>query len=190
MIVTDTALAGAHILEIEPRADTRGFFARIFCTREFSAHGLDPVVLQGNLSFNFRKGTLRGMHFQCPPRAETKIVRCTRGAIVDVIVDLRPESPTYLQHLAVELTADNRRALYVPRRFAHGYQTLEEHTEVTNLTGEFYAPDFEGGLRHDDPRLDIHWPLPASDISDKDRLWPLLDEAEPALCLRMAPPED
>jgi dTDP-4-dehydrorhamnose 3,5-epimerase len=190
MIVTETVLAGAHVLDIEPRADTRGFFARTFCTREFAVHGLDPVVLQGNLSFNLRRGTLRGMHFQCPPHAETKIVRCTRGAIVDVIVDLRPESPTYLQHLAVELTAENRRALYVPRRFAHGYQTLEDQTEVMYLTGEYYAPDFEGGLRYDDPRLGIRWPFPAGDVSDKDRVWPLLSDAEAVLCMRMAPPED
>ena len=131
MIFTETKLRGAFIVDLEPRGDARGFFARAFCQREFEAHGLKPVIAQANISFNYKKGTLRGMHFQWPPVAETKFVRCSRGGILDVIVDLRPESATYLQHVAVELTADNRRGLYVPERFAHGYQVLEDNTETT-----------------------------------------------------------
>ncbi len=190
MIVSETGLGGAKVLDVDPRADARGFFARVFCAREFAEHGLDPVIMQGNLSFNHRKGTLRGLHFQFPPHAETKLVRCTRGAIVDIIVDLRPESPTYLQHVAVELTAENRRSLFVPRRFAHGYQVLEDETEVMYLTGEFYAPESEGGLRFDDGRLGIAWPLPPSEMSPRDLAWAPLAEVELHLRTRMAPAED
>jgi dTDP-4-dehydrorhamnose 3,5-epimerase len=178
MIFTETKLAGAFIVDLELRGDDRGFFARAFCQREFEAHGLEPVIAQANISFNYRRGTVRGLHFQVPPHAETKFVRCTRGAILDVIVDLRPESPTYLQHVAVELTAANRRALYVPERFAHGYQVLEDDTETTYQVGEFYAPAAESGLRYNDPRLAIEWPLPVTDISDKDQRWPLLEQVE------------
>lgn len=187
MIFTETALKGAYIVDLEPRGDARGFFARAFCQREFEAHGLKPLIAQANLSFNYRRGTVRGLHFQFPPAAETKFIRCSRGAIVDVIVDLRPESPTYLQHVAVELTAENRRGLYVPERFAHGYQVLEDDTETTYQVGEFYTPGAESGLRYSDPRLAIAWPLPVTDISDKDRAWALLDEVEPALRSRMHP---
>jgi dTDP-4-dehydrorhamnose 3,5-epimerase len=186
MIFTETALSGALIVDLQPRGDDRGFFARTFCQREFETHGLKPLVAQANLSFNRHKGTVRGLHFQFPPAAETKYVRCTRGAILDVIVDLRPESPTYLRHLAVELSADNRRGLYVPERFAHGYQVLEDDTETTYQVGEFYSPAAESGLRYSDPRLGIRWPLPVADMSEKDRVWPLLDEAEPAIRARMS----
>ena len=186
MIFTETPLRGAFIVDLEPRGDQRGFFARGFCQREFEARGLNAVVAQGNISFNYRKGTVRGLHFQVPPAAETKFVRCTRGAILDVIVDLRPESPTYLQHVAVELTADNRRGLYVPERFAHGYQVLADDTETTYQVGEFYTPSAEGGLRYSDPRLAVAWPLPVTDISDKDNAWELLENAEPAIRARMA----
>jgi dTDP-4-dehydrorhamnose 3,5-epimerase len=178
VIFTETKLPGAFIVDLEPRGDDRGFFARAFCQREFEAHGLKPVIAQANISFNRRKGTVRGLHFQLPPHAETKFVRCSRGAIVDVIVDLRSESPTFLQHVAVELTADNRRGLYVPERFAHGYQVLEDNTETTYQVGEFYTPAAERGLRFDDPHLRIEWPLPVTDISDKDQRWPFLEEAE------------
>jgi dTDP-4-dehydrorhamnose 3,5-epimerase len=181
----ETKLKGAFVIELEPRSDDRGFFARSFCQHEFEAHGLKPLIAQANISFNYRKGTLRGLHFQFPPAAETKYVRCSRGAIVDVIVDLRPESPTYLQHIAVELTADNRRGLYVPERFAHGYQVLEDNTETTYQVGEFYTPGAESGLRYSDPRLAIEWPLPATDMSDKDRNWALLAETEPLIRERM-----
>ena len=186
MIFTETDLKGAFVLDIERREDSRGFFARAFCQREFAAHGLKPVIAQANVAFNKRKGTLRGMHFQFPPSAETKLVRCTRGAILDIIVDLRPESPTYLDHVAVELTEDNARALYVPERFAHGYQVLEDGTETSYQVGEFYVPSAEGGLAHDDPRLGLRWPLPVTDISSKDQGWKRLDEIEPELKRRMA----
>jgi dTDP-4-dehydrorhamnose 3,5-epimerase len=181
MIFTETTLKGAFIVDLELRSDERGFFARAFCQREFEAHGLKPVIAQANISFNYRKGTVRGLHFQHPPHAETKFVRCSRGAILDVIVDLRPESRTYLQHVAVELTADNRRGLYIPERFAHGYQVLQDDTETTYQVGEFYTPAAEGGLRYDDPRLGIAWSLPVTDISDKDQRWPLLEDPRAAI---------
>lgn len=178
MIFTETRLAGAFIVDLQLHGDDRGFFARAFCQREFEALGLKTGIAQANISFNYRKGTVRGLHFQQAPHAETKFVRCSRGAILDVIVDLRLESATYLQHVAVELTAENRRGLYVPERFAHGYQVLEDNTETTYQVGEFYTPAAESGLRFDDPRLAIAWPLPVTDISDKDRRWPLLEEVE------------
>lgn len=186
MIFTETRLAGAFVIDIEAREDTRGFFARAFCQHEFTDHGLKPVIAQGNIAFNNRKGTLRGMHFQFPPAAETKLVRATRGAILDIIVDLRPESPTYGQHVSVELSADNHRALYVPERFAHGYQVLEDRTETSYQVGEFYAPETEGGLLYSDLRLALSWPLPITEISPKDAAWKLLDEVEPELRRRMA----
>ena len=174
MIFTETTLRGAYLIDLEPHKDARGFFARAFCQKEFEAHGLKPVIAQANLAFNHLKGTLRGMHFQSPPAAETKLVRCTRGAILDIIVDLRPESPTYLQNIAVELNGENGRALYVPERFAHGYQTLEDDTEVFYEMGNYYNPDDAAGLRFDDPKLGIQWPLPVASISEKDLAWPLL----------------
>jgi dTDP-4-dehydrorhamnose 3,5-epimerase len=188
MIFTETRLQGAFIVDLDVRRDARGFFARTFCAREFESRGLKADIAQCNLAFNNRRGTLRGLHFQYPPAAETKLVRCTRGAVIDVIVDLRPESATYLQHVSVELTADNRRALFVPERFAHGYQVLEDETEVTYQVGEFYTPALEGGLRHDDPQLSIAWPIGVTDISDRDRLWPLLTEVEPTIRQRMMLP--
>ncbi|MFN5873611.1 MAG: dTDP-4-dehydrorhamnose 3,5-epimerase family protein, partial [Aphanizomenon sp.] len=137
MIFTSTKLAGAFIIDLEEKPDSRGFFARTFCADEFLAHGLKPTVAQCNLSFNHKKGTLRGMHYQTLPAAETKLIRCTQGAIYDVIVDMRPESPTYLSHIGVELSAENRRALYVPEMFAHGYQALTDGAEVVYQVGEF-----------------------------------------------------
>lgn len=186
MIFTETALRGAYIIDIDPHKDNRGFFARTFCQNEFVAHGLKPVIAQANIAFNEKKGTLRGMHFQCPPAVESKFVRCTRGAIVDIIVDLRPESPTYLQHIVVELTADNHRALFVPERFAHGYQALQNKTETSYQMGEFYTPGSEGGLLYNDPRLGLSWPLPITAISQKDRNWPLLEVQEVDLKKRMS----
>lgn len=185
MIFTETKLAGAFVIDIERKEDSRGFFARVFCQREFEAHGLKPVIAQANVAFNRVKGTLRGMHFQFPPVAETKLVRCTRGAILDVIVDLRPESPTFLDHIAVELSEENSRALYVPERFAHGYQVLRDSTETSYQVGEFYAPGCEGGLLYDDPRLGLNWPLPVSEISEKDRLWKRIDDQETEIKERM-----
>jgi dTDP-4-dehydrorhamnose 3,5-epimerase len=186
MIFTETKLEGAFIIDLERRDDARGFFARAFCQHEFEAHGLKPVIAQGNIGFNRRKGTLRGMHFQYPPAAETKLVRCSRGAVHDVIVDLRPESPTYLQHEIVELAADNHRGIYIPERFAHGYQALEDDTETTYHVGAFYTPGSEGGLPYNDPMLGLTWPLPIAVISEKDREWKPLAAVESELRSRMS----
>jgi dTDP-4-dehydrorhamnose 3,5-epimerase len=187
MIFAETKLAGAFIIDIERREDSRGFFARAFCQHEFAEHGLKPLVAQANIAFNKKKGTLRGMHFQFPPAAETKLVRATRGSILDVIVDLRPESPTYLEHIAVELSADNHRSLYIPERFAHGYQVLEDVTETSYQVGEFYVPGAEGGLLYSDPALGLGWPLPVTEISPKDAAWRPFSEAEPDLRRKMSP---
>lgn len=174
MQFTETKLKNAFIIDLELKQDYRGFFARIFCQKEFEAHGIKPLVAQCNLSFNYKKGTLRGMHYQIPPATETKLIRCIKGAIYDVIVDMRPNSPTYLQYIGVELTDKNRRALYVPEMFAHGYQALSNETEVIYQVSEFYTPNTEKGLRYDDPLLKIEWPLPVSEISEKDTNWPLI----------------
>ena len=186
MIFTETKLRGAFVIDIERREDSRGFFARVFCQHEFDAHGLKPTIAQANVAYNRKKGTLRGMHFQFPPAAETKLVRCTRGAILDIIVDLRPESPTYLQHVAVELSEENCRALYVPERFAHGYQVLRDDTETSYQVGEFYTPGSEGGLLYNDSRLGLQWPLPVSEISEKDQVWKRLEEQEEEVKRRMS----
>jgi dTDP-4-dehydrorhamnose 3,5-epimerase len=185
MIFIETKLKGAFLIDIERREDSRGFFARFFCQHEFEERGLKPIIAQGNIAFNNKKGTLRGMHFQFPPAAETKLVRCTRGAILDIIVDLRPESPTFLDHIAVELTGDNYRALYVPERFGHGYQVLQDGTDTIYQVGEFYTPGCEGGLHYNDPRLGLEWPLPVTVISDKDRLWKQLNQQEEEIRQRM-----
>lgn len=174
MKFTETRLAGAFIVELETHEDARGFFARTFCAREFEQHGLPGVFVQCSISMNRKKGTLRGLHFQRPPASEGKLVRCTAGEVYDVIVDLRPESPTYLQHIGVELTGANHRALYVPKMFAHGLQTLQDDTEVFYQISEFYAPEASTGLRYCDPRLAIKWPLPVAAISEKDAAWALL----------------
>ena len=172
MKFVETELKDAYVIELEPHIDERGFFARSFCGREFKAHRLEPAVAQANLSFNHTKATLRGMHYQLPPAAETKLVRCTRGAIYDVIIDLRSESPTYLRHFGIELTEHNRTALYVPRMFAHGYLTLTSGAEVIYHVSEFYAPGCERGIRYVDPIFAIRWPLPVEVISAKDAAWP------------------
>ena len=185
MIFTETKLRGAFIIDLEPREDERGSFARTFCQREFEDRGMKPTIVQASIATNRRKGTLRGMHFQYPPAAETKIVRCTRGAIVDIIVDLRPESPTYLEHVAVELSAENMRALYVPERFAHGYQTLQDNTEASYQMSERYTPSAEGGLPYDDPRLGLEWPLPVTIVSTRDGSFRPLVEIEGGLRLKM-----
>lgn len=174
MTFDETDLKGAYVIGLEPRRDDRGFFARTFCTQEFAARGLAPAVAQCNLSFNYREGILRGLHYQTQPAAEAKLVRCVRGAVYDLIVDLRPDSPTYLSHVGVELTAENRLSLYVPEMFAHGYQTLTSEAEVVYQVSQFYSPEHECELRYDDPALGIRWPLPVSEISEKDANWPLL----------------
>lgn len=176
MIFHETHIPGVAIIELETRGDDRGFFARTFCRQEFVDAGLEPHVEQANMSFNYRAGTLRGMHFQISPHPEGKLIRCVRGAIIDKIVDMRWGSPTRLQHVSVELTADNRRALFVPPYFAHGYQTLVDDSEVTYQVSGAYAPSAERGLRFDDPALELEWPLPVEEISPKDGSWPLLSE--------------
>lgn len=167
----ETGLSGAVIVEIEKLQDQRGFFARTWCKKEFEKHGLDTEVVQANVSYNRTKGTLRGMHYQAEPHGETKLVRCTQGAIYDVIIDLRPDSPTYRKWIGVELTADNYRMLFVPKMFAHGYQTLVDDSVVAYQAGQFYTPGSERGIRFDDPAFDIQWPLPVSIISEKDKSW-------------------
>lgn len=174
MIFTPTPLKGAFVIDVEKKTDERGFFARTFCANEFEKFGLKPNIAQSNISFNNKKGTLRGMHYQVAPNCETKLVRCTRGAIYDVIVDLRANSPTYLQHFGIELTAQNCTALYVPEMFAHGYLTLTDHAEVSYQVSEFYAPGAEKGLHYDDPKIAINWPIPIELVSTKDSNWPLL----------------
>jgi dTDP-4-dehydrorhamnose 3,5-epimerase len=180
VIFQPTSIAGVVVVDLERREDDRGFFARTFCREEFTAAGLDPAVEQCNLSFNHRAGTLRGMHFQVAPHPETKLVRCIAGAIVDIIVDMRPDSPTRLQHVTVELSADNRRALYVPPYFAHGYQALTDGAEVLYQVSGAYTPEAERGLRWDDPDLGLEWPLPVTVVSSKDAAWPLLADRDPA----------
>jgi dTDP-4-dehydrorhamnose 3,5-epimerase len=172
-----TPLAGACVIELERLEDERGFFARSFCQEEFRAHGLDPVVAQCNVSFNSKRGTLRGLHYQGEPHAEAKLVRCTRGAIWDVIVDLRERSPTARKWHAVELTADNRCSLYVPPGFAHGFQTLADDTEVLYQMSEFYHPESARGVRWDDRTLAIPWPIKKAIISPRDQAFPALHGA-------------
>jgi dTDP-4-dehydrorhamnose 3,5-epimerase len=180
MRFTETPLKGAFVVELEERVDPRGFFARTYCAREFEQHGMKPVVVQCNLSYNHKQGTMRGMHMQLPPAAETKLVRCTRGEVYDVIIDLREDSPTYLQHFGIHLSQDNRVALYVPEMFAHGYLTLTDGAEVTYQVGEFYTPGYERGLRYDDPAFNIQWPVPIEVISEKDANWPLFSAVRSA----------
>jgi dTDP-4-dehydrorhamnose 3,5-epimerase len=175
VIFTELGLKGAFLIDVEPITDERGFFARSFCGREFKSRGLKTEVAQCNISFNANKGTLRGMHFQTAPKAEAKLVRCTRGAIYDVIIDLRADSPTYCKWEAVELTAENRRSLYIPEGFAHGFQTMEDGSEVFYQMFEFYSPEYSSGVRWDDPAFGIKWPLDNPTISEKDLLYPLMD---------------
>jgi dTDP-4-dehydrorhamnose 3,5-epimerase len=164
----ELGLEGAFVISLDPIADNRGFFARQWDAREFSEHGLDPTVVQCNVSFNLKRGTVRGMHFQRPPHEEVKLVRCTRGSVFDVVVDLRSGSPTRLRWEGVELSADNRLMLYVPRGFAHGYQTLEDESEVSYQVSEFYHPESEGALLWNDPAVGIAWPLTEVTVSEKD----------------------
>lgn len=171
MKFTETKLKGAYIIELEKLADERGYFARTWCQKEFLDHGLDVDLVQCNVSQNPRKGTLRGMHYQDPPHAETKLVRCTRGAIFDAIVDLRPDSETFLEWIAAELTADNGKMMYIPKGFAHGFQTLEENSMVFYQVSEFYAREYCRGVRWNEPRLKIPWPHEVAVISPQDRGW-------------------
>ena len=169
MIFTETPLGGAFLIDLEKRGDERGFFARAFCENEFGAKGLASRFVQVNNSLSAQKGTLRGMHYQLPPRAETKLVRCIRGALLDVILDLRTGSPTFGESFGAELSAENRRMIYVPKGFAHGFITLADDTEAFYFTDEFYGPEQERGIRWNDPRFAIRWPSDPVVISDKDR---------------------
>jgi dTDP-4-dehydrorhamnose 3,5-epimerase len=169
-----TPLNGAYLIELEPRADTRGMFARAFCAQEFGAQGLETTFVQANVSTNVHAGTVRGMHFQREPNAEVKLVRCVKGAIYDVVVDMRESSSTYLCWFGAELTEESGSMMYVPKGFAHGYQALSDGATVFYMVSAFFAPQSEGGLRYDDPKLSISWPQKVSDLSDKDASWPLL----------------
>lgn len=173
----ELSLAGAHVVELELHEDDRGFNARTWCADELAANGLTAVLAQSNVIFNRSRGTLRGLHFQRPPYAEAKLFRVTRGAIWDVIVDLRPESPTYLQSESLELRAGVHRMLYVPERFGQGFITLEDETEVTYQVSAPYTPEAGDGIRYDDPALAIEWPVDVRVISEKDRSWPPFDPA-------------
>jgi dTDP-4-dehydrorhamnose 3,5-epimerase len=172
VIFTETKLPGAFEIEPERHADDRGFFARTWCAREFAEHGLRPVLAQCGISLNTHSGTLRGMHWQAPPHQEAKLVRCTSGSVYDVIVDLRQRSPTYLQHIGVELTAERRNMLYVPEGFAHGFLTLEPASEVFYQMSEFYAPEAARGARYNDPAFGMVWPAPVVVIAERDATYP------------------
>ena len=167
-------IPGAWVIDITPIHDRRGFFATTWLPDELRQHGIDPVVAQCNLAFNHQRGTLRGLHFQTPPHAQSKIVRATRGALLDVIVDLRPDSPTCRQWESIELTADNRRMLYIPAGLAHGYLTLTDDAEMFYQASSPWAPQAEAGVRWNDPAFGITWPFEPTVISEKDRTWPLL----------------
>ena len=164
------------MIELEKRGDDRGFFARTMCRQEFAAHGVDNDYVQQNTSFSVHAGTIRGLHYQLPPYTEAKLIRCIEGAIVDIIVDLRQQSPTFMKHEKFMLNGRNRLQLYVPRGFAHSFQTISDNVEVTYLVSAVYTPAAEGGLRYSDPCLGIEWPLPVSVISEKDASWPLLGD--------------
>ncbi|MCZ6671482.1 MAG: dTDP-4-dehydrorhamnose 3,5-epimerase [Verrucomicrobia bacterium] len=172
MVIKNTDIKDACIIEIDKKEDDRGFFSRAWCAKEFRAHGLNTNLVQANVSFSRKRGTLRGMHYQVAPHEEVKLVRCTQGSICDVIIDLRKESSTYEQWVAVELTADNHRMLYVPEGCAHGFQSLEDDTEVFYLVSEFYSVEAERGVRWDDPAFGVRWPIDVTNISDKDKSWP------------------
>lgn len=172
MQFTKTELDGAWLVEPAPARDSRGWFARTFCVQEFAAHGLETRFAQHSTSQNVKRGTLRGMHFQTAPHAEAKLVRCLKGAILDVIVDLNPGSPTYREWRSFELSAANTRQLYIPRGFAHGFQTLEDDCEIGYLISDFYAPAAATGVRWNDPAFAIAWPLPVTVMSEKDQAWP------------------
>lgn len=172
MKFTETKLKGAYLIDIDKLEDHRGFFARSWCVNEFADIGLVNNVLQQNISFSKQKGTMRGMHFQIAPYQETKVLRCTRGRIYDVIIDLRPDSPTYKDWFGAELSAENYRMMFVPKDFAHGFLTLEQDCEVTYLVSEVYTPNSERGIRYNDPEIGIAWPGEVVNISDKDKNWP------------------
>jgi len=174
MIFTETTLPGAYVIEPERINDHRGFFARVWCKKELQQHGLKNELSQSNVGFSYRKGTVRGLHFLGCPHAEAKIVRCTRGSMFDVIVDLRPESSTYKRWFGVELSDENRKMIYVPEGMAQGYMTLQDNTEMNYHTSEFFNAEAASGVRFDDPVLGIQWPMAATVVSEQDRNWPLM----------------
>jgi dTDP-4-dehydrorhamnose 3,5-epimerase len=175
MFFRDTDVLGAMVIDPSPREDDRGQFMRVWCAREFAEHGLHFAPAQANMGFSFYKGTVRGMHFQEAPALEAKLVRCTRGAIYDVVLDLRPDSRTYRKWYGAELSAENGRMLYLPEECAHGYQTLQDDTEMHYMASEFYTPSAARGVRFDDPAFAIKWPLAATLLSEQDRNWPLVN---------------
>jgi dTDP-4-dehydrorhamnose 3,5-epimerase len=179
VIFLETSIPGAYLIDLELREDDRGYNARTWCQREFEEHGLTARIAQANALYNRRRGTLRGMHYQAPPHAEAKVFHVIRGAIHDVIVDLRPGSETYGRSESFRLAAERPRMLYVPESFGQGFQTLEDHTELVYYTSAFHAPEFERGFRYDDPAFKLAWPLPVEVISEKDRSWPDLVPAQP-----------
>jgi dTDP-4-dehydrorhamnose 3,5-epimerase len=175
MRFTKIAIVGAWVIDPTPHEDERGRFMRAWCAREFAEHGLDFLPVQANMGFSIKKGTVRGMHFQEAPALEAKLVRCTRGAIYDVVLDVKPESPTYGKWYGINLSADNGRMLYVPEHSAHGYQTLEDYTEIYYMTSGYYIPNLVRGVRFDDPAFSIQWPIAATVVSEQDRNWPLVE---------------
>jgi dTDP-4-dehydrorhamnose 3,5-epimerase len=177
MIFNPLTLKGAFTIDVQPFQDNRGFFTRIFCEKEFSAHDLVQHFVQSNHSGTHGKGVIRGMHFQHSPFCEVKLVKCVQGGIFDVIVDVRKDSPTFLQWFGTELTAENKTMMYVPAGFAHGFQSLTEYSEITYMVSNFYNKDSEGGIRYSDPAVKIDWPLPASLVSEKDLKIPLSDSS-------------
>ncbi len=172
MIFQETPIPGAFIVDLEKHEDERGYFGRVWCSREFKGHDLNPNLAQANVSFNRKRGTMRGLHHQLPPHAETKLFKCTGGSIYDVIVDLREDSPKYCTWYGVELSAEKERCLYVPEGCAHGYLALTDGTKILYYTSEDYSPELERGIRYDDPLFDIKWPVRISVVSEKDRSWP------------------
>ena len=174
MQFTETELAGVWVIDPMPVVDSRGSFARVFCEKEMADHGLATRFVQHSRSQSIRKGTLRGLHFQEQPYTEVKLVTCVRGAIFDVVLDLRPDSPTRHRWLSFELTPENMKLVYIPAGFAHGFQTLTDNVEISYMISQFYAPDASTGVRHDDPRFSIDWPLTPTEMSQKDRAWPLV----------------
>jgi dTDP-4-dehydrorhamnose 3,5-epimerase len=177
---TETGIVDAWVIDPSPHEDERGRFMRLWCAREFSTHGLSFVPVQANMGFSLRKGTLRGIHFQEPPALEAKLVRCTKGAIFDVVLDLRPGSPSYGKWRGAELTPENGRMLYIPQQCGHGYQTLVDDTEMYYMASEYYTPSAACGVRFDDPSFNIQWPLVPTVISEQDRNWALVESSQRA----------
>jgi dTDP-4-dehydrorhamnose 3,5-epimerase len=180
MLLTECAVQGVFTIDLDPRHDSRGFLARSFDAREFAQQGLETAFVQAYVSVTRLRGTIRGLHYQVPPAAEAKLARCVRGALQDVIVDLRHNSPTFMRHCSIELTAEDRRSVYVPALCAHGMQALTDDVELFSQSSAFHAPEHERGVRFDDPAFGIHWPLPVSELSDKDASWGFFDSPLPA----------